>query len=414
MILTKPHPVSESLRLADLGDFRSAKEVLGDLWRGAGLLPIRNTGDANYAWLVLACGILTIEEGALGGRFQESARDMLTYCERLMADDRAGVQAVRAWSGVAYIRSGQFHEALALADVLLADDSDANVTICASKTKCTALDGIGKTEEALKAIASINALLPLATVLNRGKVYLEHGRILRKLGRLSDALRFYELAGEDCLEANSLRYEAVAMNNLAGVYMDRGEFIRAHNSVERAISLFQRLRDQNDEGKAWDQDAQIYLREGNNRGAERTAAHAVSLLSKGDHASYLAEALITHGIVLMRTGQTRAQEQLIQAARMCSQIGSSAQAKEAYGLLWEMVVQAKDMADSLTKSLRPIEHLVIEYTLEKHDGRITPAAKELGLRHHVLEERLRKFPDLQGKKRAARRRGKSLFRHPDS
>lgn len=395
-----------------LGDFAGAVAALGSQWRGAGVIPLRDGHDTRgYASLLMACGVLTVEFGLMGSRLQESSKDMLFKSLRLFGDDLAGTQAARAWLGIAYDRCGDFNEALALADSLLqSEDSTLEITVCATKTKAIALEGLGRNQAALDCLSLVSSLVKAVPPLLQGKYYLQRGKILRKLGRLDEALEVYDIAMEVFYSAKSLRYEAAASNNMAGVYLDRNEFTRAHVLTEKAIRLFKSLGDQNHEGMAWDQSAQIYRKEGKYHEAQRTVLKAIALLERGDHADFLAEAYTTYGMTLIDVGSSAFQS-LQKALAIYERQNNPVKRQAVAGIMWDAATKIKNLAKTTSVAMRPIEKRMIEQALDQHAGNVTAAARDLGITHRGLSEKIKlRFPDLVAKCQPPKKRKRSIVK----
>ncbi|MEK6280276.1 MAG: helix-turn-helix domain-containing protein [Acidobacteriota bacterium] len=391
-----------------LGDYEAAVTALGSDWPGAGIKPSRNgRDDASYARLLMTCGVLAIKLGNIQqASFQAASKDMLTQAARL-SPERAARQEAWMWLGVVYILCGEYHEAMALAETLLADDTNVTVVFGSTLIRAIGETCLKRYDKALASLASVEMLLPAVPVLDRGKFYLNRGIAYRNVPDSQKAIDNYNLAADLFEEVSSLRWEAAATNNLAGVYTDLEQYVRAHGFVERAISLFQKLKDKAHEAKAWDQSARIYLKEEDFVWAERNAGTAVALLSQGDNQTWLAEALITHGIALGQIGFQRSTVQLAEAARICEEVGSMEQAEEARRELWKAARHARKMAGALGESVRPLERIVIGGVLEKHGGRVTPAAFELGLRRVALDRKIKQL----GLTRSPKRKSPRKVRH---
>ena len=389
-----------------LGDFLAGVELLGNDWRGPGVWPVRNgRSDTDYADVLMACGVLTSEIGAMQGlSVQGVAKDMLTRASTMFAGDPRS-QLARLWTGTPFLRAGEYHEAIAYADTLLAENGDTVVVLCATRTKAIAVTELGDPETALDLLNAVQPLVAGADPLLRGKYSLQLGVVFRKLGRIDDALSSYRDATEFFLDANSARYEAAASNNLAGIYTDLGQFLTAHITAERAVSLFERIGDKPMAAKTWDQIAKIYMAEGNFHSAERAARTAVELLSGGDRQSWLAEALTTHGTALIQLGLEQAAGQLKKAVAICLEIDNPHQERESIAALWQSIGQVKDVVDLV----RPLEKFVIEQTLIANDGRIGVAARHLGITHGHVEQRIKSF-GLESLLRAKRKRRKSIIK----
>lgn len=399
--------ISEYNKMVDLlagGDYAGAIEALGNRWRGPGILPSRDgQSPRDYGTVVMYCGMLTVELGLMGGRLQEQGKDMLSLSVRLLSVDVERVHIAHLWLGIAYERCGDFNEALAVAESLLASrDAGLEVTVCAAKSKSIALNGLGRPDEALTALDDVTTMVDVVPSLRiQGRYFMQRGVILRKLGRLDDALENYDIADEKFHEAKSTRYEAVVANNMARVYLETGDLPRAHVLTEKAIRLFREISDQNFEGMAWDESAQVYRKEGKFPDAERCARKAVSLLEQGDHLDFLAEAYTTLGTILTEIG-AGAVDPLQKAAAIYGRTGNTLLLDSVNGLMWDSVLKikrlAKDTSAAMYQSIRPAEKLIIERVLEKYNWRVLPAAKELKLTHRGLREKLkRQFPDLLAK-----------------
>lgn len=397
------------------GEFAKASESLGASWRGVGVIPEREgRTDAEYANLLMMCGVLTINLGAIEQiHVQESAKDMLTRSAELAV----GAQKVsaRLWLGIAYIHCGEFNEAIALCDSVLADSPNSEVKFSAVLTQAIAEQRLGHLDKAETLLTSIVPLLSDMTPLLQGKFWLQRGCLARQSGDPERAMDAYYNASIHFQEAPSLRWEAAASNNLAGVYTDLDRFLEAHIAAERAITLWRRIGDKGFEARTWDQIAKIHLKEGNFGKAERDSRRSVELLAESENQYWLAQSLITHGSALSHLATEQARRQLERAAELCEQVGNLHMAREAYTELWKIVTHAKELAANSRGAVSPVEHLVIEKLLEHHDGKVSTVAKELGIRHQSLDKMIStRFPDLLQKRKQPQVRRKSLFRSEEN
>lgn len=393
MILTTS--LQSAMDVARVGDFSSAIEVLGDHWPGLGVEPNQDgQPDSDYARLLMLCGYLTVNIGAIEMRpVQAAAKDMLSKAARLFGDD-PDEQQCRLWLGVAYLRSGENHEALALMDALLAERSaDVDVTFNATLVKTCAYLALDEWDAAADALDSIESLLEAVPPLTQGKFYLNRGMVARRESDHASALAHYNRAVAHFVEAGSVRYEAAAENNRARVYTLQGRLDDALQAAMRALALFRQLRDRAHEAKAWDELARVHEAKRDYVSMEDAASRAVSLLVTGDHAGWLAEALVTHGRASILVGRSRFAEALAVVDRYGT--GADAVTKA----MWETVDAAKTT-----------ERMVYERLLSKYHGRISPAAHEIGWGHQMLQKRLENhFPELLSQRRPKWRRRKSLM-----
>lgn len=402
-------PLQSVGELVCLGDYLGAADALGHRWLGAGRLPERRgESDEEYGRLVMLCALLTMNLGvSRTERVQETVKDMLTTSIRLMP----GQLEPKLWLGVVYFWTGEYVEAIDLANAILNEQtSDLNVEVGALLTRAISEMSLDQPERSMATLDQAAMLVDGTSPLVRGKFHLNRGVALRNLERTEAALAEYEAAAPLFEEARSARYEGAVLNNMAGIYTDQGKFIKAHVVAERAVSLFRTIRDGSHEAKAWDQIARIYIRERKYSNAVKPARNAVLLLSESGNEGWLAESLTTLGIALAGSGYDESMATLGRASELNAKLGNQSLSKRAARDLWQAIQAGHEVARELTEGFRPLEKIVVEHTLEKHNGSITPAAAELEIPRQTLDKRIRAyFPDLLKKKKTRIRR-KSLFR----
>lgn len=393
------------IELLRAGDYAAAVTELDDLWPGLGVKPSRNgQTDREYGLLLLACGLLSIRLGrAEQARSFEIAKDMLSESARLFTGEPEEC-AARLALGSAYSDAGEYREALAVADSVLEMEADSEVAFGAHVLKAAALKHQKSFSEAWSSLEAAKPLAAAVLPIARGNFYVERGTLQRRLGNLNEAIEEYDQAEQCFLNARSLWHAAIVLNNLAGIYTDQEKFNLAHNSAGRAVALFRQSKDKAFEAKALDQTARIYLAQNKPAEAEPIARRAVTLLESGDNASWLAEALITHGKALMIMGTDLAKRQIERASEICNRIADHQQDAEAQEALSAIFKQSRSMRE-LLKSFEPS---IIRYALRCYGNRIPPAAKLLGITRQALEDKVSKMADITPTKR---RRRKSLFRN---
>lgn len=400
-------------QLAIAGDFESAICSLEGSWVDLGAEPIRNgESDREFARLLLACGILTVEMGRLRAfPVQTKAKDLLSRAIRLFGEDPESSEAL-LWLGHAYLWCGENNEALAITDsILTSQTAGCYVVFSAGLVNGLAHFYLGNLDRSERAFASVEIFLPAVTPLSRGKFYLNRGMLYRQTGRLDMAMADYALAADCFRSAGSPRYQAATQNNLSRIYADLGCFAEAHTSALSALSLFREIQDRGHEAKVWDEIAQIYAREENYVEMERCASRAVEILSESDHEGWLAEALITFGTARARLGISQAQDALARALAICERQGDPRQAGAATSAMWAIVRRGKETQGEMRDDLKSIERIVYERVLESHDGHLSPAAHELGYKHQAFHKRLKNhFPELLKNLLPPRRRSRSLIK----
>ena len=205
-------------------------------------------------------------------------------------------------------------------------------------------------------------------------------------------------------------FNVFAENYPVRIFLEAGDFLRAHVNADRAASLFASIDNSLHCAKAWDEIARIHLAEKRLDWAERAARKAVSLVTRGDQAQVLAECLVTLGTILGERGLVEADEVLGKAARLCASIGDRAQAAEASEARIRILKNGRRLITSISNSLRPIEHEMIKELLVKHKGVIARVAAELEIPYDTLMKKLRtQYTDLISVRRPIRHRRKSVL-----
>jgi tetratricopeptide (TPR) repeat protein len=272
------------------------------------------------------------------------------------------------------------------------------------------------------------------------------------------AIAEYHAADEHFKIARNLVYRAHVKNNIANVLRELGQFSEAHECLEQARRLFMQVGDKVRGAQVDDTRAQVFIDEGNYVEAEMAAHTAARSFEKAGRQCFLAETLIIQGIALARLHEPqRAQFILQQAIEIAHQAGSLNRAglaaltmiEEVDTLPREIQLVAYEqaqawLADSQSPDIKPrlkaarkklakrrqsepervgaseilfnkrydlrdevlkFEHDLISQTLACVNGKITHAAKLLGLGYQTLAHMIeRKHPDLLKKRTPIRRR----------
>jgi len=320
----------------------------------------------------LTKGLPKSPESLLALGMVETARGNLelgkNYFTRALNDltgdlaEKAGVQLA-----VAYSLGGETHEALAL----LEGKQSVEGLIARAVIETTS-----DPEQALQtlALASKFSISPGM----EGRLHNQRAIALRKLGELDRAVVEYDAAIYCFKQAHSDCLPLV-LNNLAGVYLDCGEYSLAHQQVDRAIELLE--DDFPHLGKAYDQKANIFLAEKSSE-AEIHASRAVLLLEQGDKREWLIEALITYAKTLIQADKhVEAFTELEKARRICNYLGRN-------DLLLTVVKAQKDVCEIL---LRRSDISLIELALKEANGSFRRAAKKLGITHRALIQAIERY-----------------------
>ena len=141
----------------------------------------------------------------------------------------------------------------------------------------------------------------------------------------------YAAASYHFEQAGHKPYRANVENNLGFLYFKAGKFKDAHEHLDRARRILINLKDSCALAQCEETRARVFLAEGRNAEAEKTARASVMILEQGGHQDLLAEALITHGTALARLGyysQSYATLQdAIEAAQASGSLNRSAEAR---------------------------------------------------------------------------------------
>jgi tetratricopeptide (TPR) repeat protein len=317
---------SERARLAcdlarefeEAGDYQTARDCLGELWRGVGVRPtVEGLEVRACAELLLRAGVLTGWIGSanqLEGA-QESAKDLISasVAQFQRLDDAEKIAEAQNELAFCYWREGAFDEArVILREVLnhLGENDGQQKAVVLLR-----LAGVENSATRFKdSLDILNEAAPLFESSEshalKGKFHNELATNLRDLAAaenreeyLDRALVEYTAASFHFEEAGHARYCAAVENNLGGLFLNNGRYAEAHRHLDRARKLFASLKDEVRTAQVDETRARALLGEGRNTEAERVVRAALKTLEKGGEYALLAEALTTHATALARTGR---------------------------------------------------------------------------------------------------------------
>lgn len=277
------------LELCDRGEYEAAAESAG---LRVGQWPENDSGgNLTHAERLLVAGIITSVIGGIQQSADQAvARDMLNESIRLFADDdRAWV--ARSWLARAEYWAGNLDQALALADEVLTAPLGAVTKFRTLLTKASVYSDRDLPDEAMSALGEMIQPYESLDPLFKGQFHNQRGRVLRLMGATDRAVLEYDCAIYFFQEAGNVRCQAIAATNLAGIYLEIGQFERAHDYAEQAGKIFSEIGDRTYEAMAWDQAALIYLAESKLEDAGRAIAQAISLVNDGDVLNRCSETL---------------------------------------------------------------------------------------------------------------------------
>lgn len=247
----------------------------------------------------------------------ESAKDALSEALRLLPDGETR-QKAQVWLASSYWAIGEVKEARILIRAF-EPVSDAVRFIVGLNSS---IYETSKYKRSLAYLTAIQNLVDQVLPLWRGKFFLQRGWLMRRLGKIDAAILDYESARFWFQEAESSRYVAAAVNNLAGLLSDANRFSDAHAALDSAINLLS-PSDVLYQAQIYDQKAQTYNAEGAYRKGIQCAERAVALLSASENAAVFVESLITYAESLTGAGEhAKAISELERAREVSKYLGN--------------------------------------------------------------------------------------------
>jgi tetratricopeptide (TPR) repeat protein len=301
------------------GQYETACEALGELWRGIGERPnLEGLDEKAAAEVLLQVGALSGWIGAsqqVAGA-QERAKELISESVTIFEQTGEVHRAALARSDLAlcYWREGAYDDARAFlehaSDVLKLADADAELRMKVLLRRVTVEYMAGRLNDAL------NILQGYATLLNGSASYALIGSfhnhlalVLRGLGvaeGYSDyfdrAIIEYTAAIYHYQQAGHERYSAVIENNLAFLLYKLGRYEEAHEQLDRAGVTLVKLNDAGLLAQVDETRAHVLIAEKRYREANKAIGRAIRTLAKGGEAALLAYAYEVQGVVWARLG----------------------------------------------------------------------------------------------------------------
>jgi len=419
-----------SRELEDKGQYEEARKMLIDYWSRIGQHPkVEGLQPMIAAEVLLRAGVLT---GYVGSKnqitdAQETAKDLITESHAIFESRQAKKKIAEAQTelGLCYWRTGENDNArdcLKEALTLLSIDSDlkAKAVIRLAVVEFRAAHH----EKALR-ILTKNA--PLFDKIHNHTLIgsyhdtlgnaLEDLSVLKKRGDYVDrALIEYAAASYHFEKAEHRCYLAYVENNLGMLYFRINQCDEAHAHLDRARRVFQSLKDVGCVAQVDETRACVFLQQGRIAEAERVARSAVLDQEKSGRHALLAEALITHGKALARLQRYGAALSAFRRAiELSEQTGSLNLESEAAVAAFREIgehLSASEKGQLISgrgwgKDKQAREHDLIKLALEQAKGKVTHAARSLGLSYPALNYMLRtRHRDLLELRTPIYRRGK--------
>src|SRR5918912_2757798 len=255
MTLTESQVENVCALVADLiyaGQFEEAREALGELWPGFGERPELAYSPQANAELLLQCGTLT---GWLGSAkqvdVQEKAKNLITEALEIFQslNNQIKVAECQYELGRCYWRAGAFDEARIVLDEakqIATHEQGGKILVRQTLVEIST----GRYHEALMMLDNARHSFELYSHALKGRWHGQMALVLRGLAstefrtdyydraivEYTAAIYHYEQAGHDRHKGNNL-------NNLAFLLFKTGHYKEAHDSLDQARIIFERLKD---------------------------------------------------------------------------------------------------------------------------------------------------------------------------
>jgi tetratricopeptide (TPR) repeat protein len=328
-----------ALELRDKGDYASAREVIGPLWKRVGDPPDVKDLHASVAAEVLICvGVLTSWIGSKEGigDAQEAAKNLISEGINFYesAGDAKRVASARAELAYCYFREGAFDEARIMLTEAIEKLTTEGNTRARAVLKLTTVEWAASRFNVALELLSSNAYLfkkitnhtIKANYHNELAIVLRHlakGDALKRESLLQQAIREFENADRHLQLAKNKMFRASVKNNLGLIFLNLSKFKEAQRHLDQARRLAGNIRNKVQTAEIDESRAQVFIAEKKFKEAEAASRNAVRILEKSGHQCLLTDALITHGIALARLRRAEpAQFTFQRAIEVAHQVGA--------------------------------------------------------------------------------------------
>lgn len=423
--------------LEDKGEHDEARQAMGDLWQRLGERPkLEGLERSTAAEVLLRVGVLT---GWIGSKrqipdAQETAKDLISESiPTFEGISTVKVAEAQVELSLCYWRTGDYDEARLILNEVLAklwteDELKAKALIRLSMVERSAT----RYKEALKVLLDNARLFDNITNQTlKGSYHNNLANLWENIGKAENredytdrAFVEYAAASYHFEQSEHKAYRGKVENNLGFLYFKAGRFKEAHEHLDRARRLLASIKDSASVAEVNETRARVFLAEGQNVEAEKAARASVVMLEQDGRQDLLAEALITHGTALARLKfYSQAYATLQHAIEVAQDAGATSHAGKAALIIMEELGEhlsprkVKTVSKrGLTEEVHSYEYDLIKQALILSKGRVTHAARMLGISHQRLIYNIEKrYKDLLALRRPPQRRPKSLAkRRPKS
>jgi len=342
--------------------------------------------------------------------YQLRGKDLLTNAIRIFEGESSHNKAAEAkvMLALCYWYSGEVAECDAILDQVeneFAGNQLHPVYLQIRVNRLMVLYWNQKYDEAIKIIRHLALSMELSHDPRLNTMYHNQaGLVYERTGQIDKAIFHLNEAVQQAKSANNLRFVGLNLNNLAIAYKGIGQFVLAHEYVDKARSVFEDLEDIGWIPHAYDTKALIYLAEGRDECALADVNSALDLFRQGEDFAGFADSLWTKCLCLLKLDR---KEEVLTVYAELHQIAS----KNIGAVTADRYTKA--LADQFyyTKGLPlPEEVAAFKKTAVCRAlttaGSIGEASKLLGLKNHqALSDILNKqFPEIYDELDIPRRR----------
>jgi DNA-binding NtrC family response regulator len=377
--------------LEEAGDYEAARSAMGDLWRQVGERPkIDGLDQWTAAEVILCAGSLS---GWIGSRAQDEdetiAKNLIN--ESISIFERLGevkkVAEARIDLALCYWREGAYDEVRQMLKDAVSSLGDEDGELKAVALLRSAINEVsaGNFHEVLR-ILTENASLFEASRSHaiKGKFHLTLAGVLMPLAAsehreeyIDRALVEYTAASFHLERAGHTSDWAAVENNLGVLCFTLGKLTEAHDHLNRARRLLDRLKDSLRVAQVDETRARLLLAEGRNSEAEKVARLSVHALEKGGTEPPLAQAMITHGMALARLGfHERSRRTLQRVLDEAAEAGHNEEAGRA-GLTILEELGSYLTADEMRAIYERADYLLVDLQDAETLARLRTAARQV-------------------------------------
>jgi len=212
----------------------------------------------------------------------------------------------------------------------------------------------GRLRDALKLLDEAAPLVKESNDWLKGRFHLEAANTLKEIGIAENLEFFFERAFDHYRQALSHfscignnRYTAIVENNHGYLLSSLKKFEEACLHLDKARRLFEMLNDHVRRAQVDETLAQLHLASTKYHLAERAIDLAVDTLESTDEEAFLAEALITRGIVLCRLGKKHEAKPIFERAQ---RVAERCEDNEAAGRA--LLILIEEMCDQIADDER--------------------------------------------------------------